>query len=383
VNVIASNAARLLIVVRTVRRDNRGEPVSSRSAFVEAMNSRPNDYETAIEFRWRLSALFILNSVGAHVSVKGNVFEILPPGLVVPVPGVRPDGTSTYLDHWRVKVTEKGETVDVPRESILWVRRPHPVDPYSGSTPIQPAGLAIDLDRYARLWVRAMFDDSASTYASTVLLLKGSGDTTSVRERLATAGRGRAAVLTAEDGKVLQLEQSAKEQEIVTVRNTLRDEILAALGVPLSKVSDSSARTFDNADAEDRFFWRGTMGDHLAFIDAPFDAVVGAGEMVGHDTTGVAAIASDDDVSHEQMRIEVVSGLRTPNEYREAVGLGRSSDPLADQLFIPGTTGSAVEGKTMIVAPDGKVAVLEQALAVDALDDLLGSPRKPVPALGG
>ena len=47
-----------------------------------------------------------------------------------------------------------GEKIILKPEDVCWVRRPHPIDPYLSLTPLEAAGVAIEIENLAKIYNR-------------------------------------------------------------------------------------------------------------------------------------------------------------------------------------------------------------------------------------
>ena len=54
---------------------------------------------------------------------------------------------------YEVKLPQ-GESRTIKPENVIWIRRPHPLDPYLSMTPMQAAGVAIEVENLAKVYNR-------------------------------------------------------------------------------------------------------------------------------------------------------------------------------------------------------------------------------------
>lgn len=117
------------------------------------LNHQANPMETGRQFRKRLGAQILLSKRGAFVEVSkarnGTPLrmDLLAPGRTRPVPGEN----GVLIDHYET-VRADGTRTEIPAEQVIWFREPHPLDPYSGVTPLEAAGHSAELDFFARLY---------------------------------------------------------------------------------------------------------------------------------------------------------------------------------------------------------------------------------------
>ena len=151
IDAIAGNQARLPVVLRKDN-DQRGEIVKTDRPILELMNSKTNIGENSFVFRYRLSAQLLMSSRGAFIEkVRGRDgriigLHLLPPQHTAPIPDPK-----KFVSGYEVDL-RNGTKLTLKPEDVCWVRRPHPLDPYLSITPMESAGIAIELENLSKLY---------------------------------------------------------------------------------------------------------------------------------------------------------------------------------------------------------------------------------------
>ena len=157
IDAIAGNQARLPIILR---KDNSrdGEVLMGRRALsnplIEILNTKSNIGENAFIFRYRLSSQLLMSSRGAFIEkVRGRdgrivALNLLPPQHTAPIPHPK-----TFVSGYEVAMPT-GEKIILKPDDVLWIRRPHPLDPYLSLTPMESAGIAIEIENLAKVYNR-------------------------------------------------------------------------------------------------------------------------------------------------------------------------------------------------------------------------------------
>lgn len=148
-----------------------------------------------------------------------------------------------------------------------------------------------------------------------------------------------------------QLGMSSRDAEFLKRYDQKIRAICVAFGTPMSRLGDSSQRTFSNADRETTNYWQTTMANIARDLE---DAVnIKLAPIVGDE------VGWFDFSDNEYMRkkgplddadpAKTVDKIVTVNEWREHLGLPRLDDPRADQLG------------TLIVTPATSTPALDPA----------------------
>lgn len=388
---IASAQAKLPWVAR------RDHPLTgtvvTNNPVVRLMNSNPNPYEDAFSFRFRLSATLLLSKMGAFVEVqrtKGGdpyAFFLLPPDATKPIPDPK-----TFISGFEVTIGAKKEFKEV--ENVLWLKMPHPTDPYSGLTPMEACGLAVDTDMLAKMYNRNFLLNDGRPGGILAIKDEIDEEDEEVLQRrflgsggAGPSGAGRVTVLqTGEEGvDWVDTAITPRDAQFIESRKQAKEEVLIAFGVGESVIGNASGRTFDNADAEYEVFWRDTMSTHNTLVSNPFNRLDNDSNLFhGFDLSGISVLDRDNRNRASFALDEVKMGVKTDDEYREITG----QKPFgSDRRFIPTAftqlerDGSPVEGMQPAV-PGG--AVPGATVPTEQVDQPQegGQPPKPQAAGG-
>ena len=332
---IASNAARLKACVKDAENNELEEHF-----LLPILNRMANPYHDAYNFRFQLSSQILLSKRGAFIELTRNRLDeviglsLLPPENTFPIPDAK-----TFVSGFKVEMPHPHQDRIIPPENVIWLRIPHPIDPYRGQSPLESCGLATEIDYFARVFNRNfMINDGRP---GGILMVKGEMDDDSadeLRRRFlgntgsALGGAGRLTVMEAEHAAYFDTSISNRDSQYAESKQLAKEEILMAFGVPESVVGNAKNSTFANADTELEVFWRETMLPHLMLIERAFDRIDGSEELtVKFDLSDVAILSRDERERATFHLDELKSGAITIDEYRKLTG----RDPVgAEHLFI-------------------------------------------------
>lgn len=358
IDAIAGNQARLPVILR---KDNSrdGQVLTGRRALrsplIDIFNTKANEGENAFIFRYRLSSQLLMSSRGAFIEkVKGRDgrligLNLLPPQFTAPIPDPK-----KFVAGYEVKMPT-GQTVILKPEEVLWIRRPHPLDPYLSLTPMESAGIAIEIENLAKVYNRNYLINDGRPGG--ILVVKGEiddDDKDELRNRFrGNIGRaGHTTVISSDEGvDYVDTSANPRDAAYVQMRQIQKEEILAAFGVPESVIGNASGRTFSNAAEEHRVFWNETMLPHLDLLARGFDELDEV-NYVDFDVTSVPILILYKQERSRYFMEEVQMGLISTNEYREATSRKKVESDLADSLLMnPNLTPIANTEKKMEQQP--------------------------------
>lgn len=350
VEVIASAASRLPFHLK------RGESIVQDHPLARVLNKKANPLETGSQFRKRLSQQILLSKRGAFVEITRSEggellrLDLLPPGRTVPVPG---DGEE-LIKRYEV-VRADGSIKRIPTENVRWFRDPHPLDPFCGVTPLEAAGLSIELDFFARLTNVAFLKNDSRPGG--VLAVDGEmGDEEMNRvERRFAKGAPNAGSLAVVQGQVSYVDLAVRPRDMQheTTSSIAKKEILSAFGVPESVIGDASGRSWDNAEQEEHNFWSITMPPHLMLLLTGLDED-SEDDLIGEfDTSGIAVLQRAAIARRAEAREEFEKGLISANEYRDLAGYQEVPTRQGRSIFLPG-------GRVEMPTSDADVKQLEK-----------------------
>jgi HK97 family phage portal protein len=335
VEAIAGNASRLPVRLK------RGEDIIEDHPLYRVLNKKANPLETGRQFRKRLSAQILLSKRGAFVEVTrsrgGDIvrLDLLPPGRTRPVPGDPAKGED-LVAHYEV-LRADGSKKELPAESVRWFREPHPLDPFTGVTPLEAAGLSVELDFFSRLYNVSFMRNDARPGG--ILGVDGEMEESEMDRVEDRFGKGplEAGKLTVINGKISYVDVAARPRD-AQYENTSRSaklEILSAFGVAESVLGYAADRTYDNADAELYNFWTITMPPHMDLIATGLDEDSEDDLVTFLDTSEVEVLQRAKIAKRAEMREEFDKGLVSPDEYREEAGYDKIDTHQTRALYMP------------------------------------------------
>ncbi|MFJ5143038.1 phage portal protein [Streptomyces sp. NPDC088707] len=322
--------------------DGEFERVIEDDPLLRVLNGRANPVETGSQFRKRLSAQILLSKRGAFVEVtrsnRGTItrLDLLPPNRVIPVP----DPRGEYIAHFEF-TTLHGEVRELDPERVRWIRDPHPTDPFSGMTPLEAAGISVELDYLSRLYNVAFIRNDARpggiVAVDTSSLSEGEMNRLESRFLPGSEFAGHVSVIGAGPGGMNYVDLAAKPREMAYehAAQNAKIEILGAFGVPESVLGNASGRTFDNAEQEEFNFWSHTELDHLAMISQAFAGDVSHPHAdLRYKTSSVQVLELPRRRRRAESREEWEAGLISIDEYRRRAGLPAMNNPHTRALWI-------------------------------------------------
>ncbi len=339
IDAIAGNQARLPIILR---KDNSpsGEIVrkdqDKEGSILEILNTKTNIGENSFIFRYRLSSQLLMSTRGAFIEkIRGRDgriigLNLLPPQSTAPIPDPR-----RFVSGYEV-LMPNGDKIIMKPDDVVWVRRPHPLDPYLSLTPMEAAGVAIEIENLAKLYNRNFLLNDGRPGG--LLVVRGeidADDKDELRSRFrGNLGRvGSTTVISADDGvDFVDTSSNPRDAAYIQMRQITKEEILASFGVPESVIGNASGRTFSNAGEEIRVFWSETMMPHLEPIARALDEL-DERYYVDFDVEDVPSLVMYRQERHRYVLQEFQTGLISANEYRENTGRKSVKSDLADSLL--------------------------------------------------
>lgn len=364
---IGENVARHDIPFQVITGPDDNPRVIEDHPISRMLNGIVNPMETGEVFLERLSAQLLLSKRGAFVEVtRSNMgtpvrLDLLPPGRTRIVPAVAPplgqpiDATvNDLVSHYEVLLLD-GQRREIDPDRVRWFRKPHPTDPYSGVTPLEAAGLSLELDHFARLYNASFLKNDARP--GLILGIDGEMDDGDMERIDRKFGRGPLAAgsMTTIAGKISAIDLAAKPRDLQygqTSKNS-KVELLSSFGVPESQIGNAADRTYANAEAEGYSFWSITMLPHLSRLASGFLPDVEDGQRPRFATDAIEVLQLPARTRREEMRAEVSGGLRSIKSYADAAGFGDeiADTPMSRALWLPA-------GRTPIPAREEDAAAL-------------------------
>jgi len=354
IDAIAGNQARLPIILR---RDNSPEGTvvknkpGKQKGILDLLNTKSNIGENSFIFRYRMSSQLLLGTRGVFIEkVRGRDggiigLNLLPPQSTAPIPD-----SKTFVSGYEV-LMPNGDKIMMNPKDVVWIRRPHPLDPYLSLTPLESAGIAVEIENLAKLYNRNYLLNDGRPGG--LLVLRGEiddDDKDELRNRFrGNLGKvGQTTVISADDGvDFVDTSSNPRDAAYIQMRQITKEEILASFGVPESVIGNAAGRTFSNAGEEIRVFWNETMAPHLEVLARALDEL-DEDHYIDFDTSDVPVLILAKQESERYLMQELQAGLISVNEYRTGTGRKDVEADLADSLLMnPNLTPIANTKKPM------------------------------------
>lgn len=335
IDAISGNQARLPMILR----DNNspvGQVIDKDNSILDILNTKSNPAENSFVFRYRLSSQLLMSSRGVFIEkVRGRdgriiALQLLPPQSTAPIPDPK-----TFVSGFEVSLSQ-GKTVRLKPEDVIWLRRPHPLDPYLSMTPMESAGIAIEIENLARVYNRNFLLNDGRPGG--LLVVRGEIDDED-KDELRSRFRGNlnkagaVSVIAADDGvDFVDTGSNPRDAAYAQMRQLTKEEILASFGVPESVIGNAAGRTFSNAAEELRVFWMETMLPHLEPIARGLDEL-DPQYYLDFDTSTVPILIISKQERQRYLMDEFQQGLISVNEFREQTGRNKVESEIADQLL--------------------------------------------------
>ena len=335
IDAIAGNQARLPVILRKGN-DQRGEQTKDNKPLLEIFNSKSNEGENSFAFRYRVSAQLLMSTRGVFIekvrSRDGKIIalQLLPPQYTAPIPD-----SKKFVQGFEVDMRNGTKFVLKP-EDVCWIRRPHPLDPYLSMTPMESAGIAIELENLSKLYNRNYLINDGRPGG--LLVVRGDMEDDDKQElknrfRGNISRTGSTTVIASEAGvDYVDTSASPRDAAYTQMREIQKNEIFAAFGVPESVIGNASGRTFSNASEELRVFWMETMAPHLHTLARALDELDDK-YYVDFDTEDIPILILAKQERERYVMDEFQQGLISLNEYRTATGRKKVDSELADSLL--------------------------------------------------
>jgi HK97 family phage portal protein len=361
--VIAYTGLRRKIVLRAGDYET-GDKIPMRddpSGVLRVLNRRANPWESAKMLRYRLYVLWLLSSKGLYLEITRSragriaMITMLDPDLVDLIPSA-----NNPISAFEVRTTGDtgGRRDPLPPfdpndpdqvNSVLWLRSPHPTVLTQGMSPMQAAGLSVDLDRYARLFNRDYMQSNGRPGG--ILGIRGTVDPDTViklQDRFNGQARpGQVSAIQADAMFYQDLSSTPRDMQWGEVMDRMKKEASMVFGVPESMMGDASGRTFDNADAEYAIFLEHRFAPLVGMIDDQLDMLAGDDPelYLAHDLDDVWVLKRHRRAEEDRMAADLDRGAITYNDYREFRGLEPIDAPWAKVHWVtPGKlAGYAVD----------------------------------------
>ena len=305
------------------------------------LNRRANPHERARDFRKRLGATLLLSKKGAFIEVTRsragtiNRLDLMHPARV----NIVQSQTGEYVDHFQY-TRLNGEVIELDPSRVKWIKEPHPLDPFSGTTPLEAAGMSVELDFLSRVYnVQFIKNDSRP---GGIVGVDADGLDDRHLERLerqfepGAHAAGKITVLGTGPGGVSYVDTTTRPRDMAynEAAQNAKNEVLAAFGFGESVLGNASGRTFDNAEQELYNYWTGPMTPYTDLMATAFDDDVDDEWDCFLDTSEVQVLELPRRRRREEALKEYLHGLRSIDEYRPLADLPPLGTPQGRALWI-------------------------------------------------
>jgi len=186
---------------------------------------------------------------------RGRPVELWPmrPDRIRPIP--HPD---EFIQGYLYVIGSERIPLDV--DDVIFIRMPHPLNPYRGLGPVQALIYDLESEKYAGQWTRNFFVNNAEP-GGVIELDQTMDDTAWERyitrwreQHKGVANAHRIAIL--EKGKWVDRKYTQRDMQMEQLRRLERDIILGAFGMPLAMLGISESVNRANAEAAEVAFSR-------------------------------------------------------------------------------------------------------------------------------
>ncbi|MGM7634173.1 phage portal protein [Bacillus sp. Hm123] len=286
--------------------------------------NKPNEHESAIDFREKLIA-FLLLSGNAYMEMngpnRGAPIELWTwrPDRVTIMPG------GDYIKAFRYSVS--GKDVDAPYEKIIHSKFFSPLDDFYGMGPIQVARQTVDMDNATAEWNTSLTQNHAapSGFLKTEKsLTEPQFNRLKAMMRRMFGGKKNAGKAHLLEGGLewQQLGLSPKDMDFISSRKMTREEICAVFGVPPQIVGIQDSSTYNNYKEARAAFYMETVLPTLDKIISGWNhklaPLFGENLILGYDTDQIEALQETSDT--KWTRLSGMKDILTVNEIRQALG---------------------------------------------------------------
>jgi HK97 family phage portal protein len=338
IQAIATNAASLAVQVRETRDDTTVE-----GHWLTQLWERPNEL-------WSRNAL--AQVIWGQLETRGRSFVYVkragggagkPQELWPIFGGVKPviagrekdndQGVEEILLGYQVYVG--GKRIGLLPNEVLWLRYPHPTDPWGCLSPLGAAGHAVELDAYARAWQRNEFKNGAKpkhvVYLGDLDQPAFNAAVETWKSQVEGVGNAGKSLLLAgkQPTKADRITLTPEEMSWLDSRRASWEEILVAFGVPKDYLLGGA--TYENRQASKVTLWSDTIVPKLETVAGEMARQLLVGEpnrRVRFDTDDVEALQEGADAKAKRATDLTAHDVIVLDEARAEMGL----DPLPNGL---------------------------------------------------
>lgn len=326
---------------------------------------------------------------------RKSKLQLLDPDRLRPLKGKDPATGNETLEAWSYRRADGSERV-IASDQVVFIRLPHPYDPFSGASPMLSAQIAADADVLGGQQAKATAKNNGRL-SPIVSTRSGAVLTPEQRDQVKTAlrsARDRAAagqvdyVFLPADIVLTEPTPEGLSGEFVSARTLNREEIFLAFGVPLSKASNTPGNSIRSSSDEYHLVWNtcaplgARMADPFARISMRFLNRPTTNPLYGYfDFSGNPAVqAAQRDKLADAVRLCAV-GM----PYRTAdmlLDIGAPEFPGDTVGFLPFNVQTMADALATTPAEKNVTPALPAKSAADPFDamrTLLSAPRAALP----
>jgi HK97 family phage portal protein len=255
-----------------------------------------------------------------------------------------------------------GQQIALRLEDVIFIRTPHPRDPYRGISPIQPLLTDIDADRYSKEWLRNYFINGAEP-GGIIEVPNHLSDPefNELRERWNEQHKGVAnahKVAILEHGQWKDRTVSQRDMQFVESSAASREVIREGMGFPKPMLGTVDDANRANMEAADVMFSRWTLVPDLRALRGALNHQLLP--MFGKDTARALEFDFDDPTPADREL-----------DAKELEGKARAAGLFIDAGFEPESVREALGLPEMAAAPqvggDGTISPRELADMVQSI----------------
>jgi len=340
---IATNVSRLPWHVEVLQADGATWERDPSHPLAVLLNE-PNPFMTGQDLRerWVYHLWLGGNALGKLVLVRGTPVELWPlqPDRVKPVPDQR-----EYIAAYEYRDPDN-RVHQFPPEEVIHLQFVDPANPYWGLSPLQAAAKVVDTDTAAVSWnLTALQNRTVKdlVYFPSQPLTREQWEEARrmLREQHMGPDNARGIFLASMPGEIQEVGTTAAELDWLNSRRLTREEIVAAMGIPLVILTGEG--TYRNFETAVRMVWQDVFLPFLDDMAEAFNAVLvpfwdpGARQpgvpprlRVVYDISGVIALQEDFGTKVELAEKLVRLGYPL-NQVNQRLGLGFDDVPWGDR----------------------------------------------------
>ena len=346
INAITQGVTQIPIYVR--KQTDMGDYELVKNHQVAKLFKRPNDYQTATEFK---------SSIVTSMLIHGNAFVYLVrAGGTAGDRGTFKHGTGRVLQMYPLEPSEvkigsnvfgkpaysHDEYGQIPIQNMVHIRDLQTYTPQGLSRPLLMAEI-IGIKKAADALVAETFRSGANlnyVVSSDVALdaTRLKNIQTQMQQAFARRGNRRGGAFFIEQGRVEQIKGlTPADVDLREIREQAAREIAAGFRVPPFMAGIDENQTYNNVRQYWTAFHRDTLQPIVTNIEEAFTLkLLPEGEYMFFDIQEI--LSGDVEITNRVANDSVSNGVRTQNEARQYIGLPRLDNPEYDMLISPNST---------------------------------------------